>query len=74
MQSKLALLRVQDRRRCVSWTLGTLISALFYDLSADKEIKIPTQGEKRERELRIGQRYFLWKGLWVLKENILNGC
>jgi type II secretory pathway predicted ATPase ExeA len=33
-------------------TLGTLITALFYDLSADKEIKIPTQGEKRERELR----------------------
>lgn len=32
--------------------LGTLIAALFYDLSADKEIKIPTQGEKRERELR----------------------
>ncbi|MBV8883721.1 MAG: ExeA family protein [Chroococcidiopsidaceae cyanobacterium CP_BM_RX_35] len=33
-------------------TLGTLISALFYDLSADKEIKISSQGEKRERELR----------------------
>ncbi len=33
-------------------TLGTLIAALFYDLSADKEIKIPTHGEKRERELR----------------------
>jgi len=33
-------------------TLATLISALFYDLSADREIKIPTQGEKRERELR----------------------
>ncbi len=33
-------------------TLATLISALFYDLSADQEIKIPTQGEKRERELR----------------------
>jgi type II secretory pathway predicted ATPase ExeA len=33
-------------------TLPTLIAALFYDLSADKEIKIPTQGEKRERELR----------------------
>ena len=25
------------------------------------------------RKLGIGQRYFLWKGLWVLKENILNG-
>lgn len=33
-------------------TLATLISALFYDLSAAQEIKIPTQGEKRERELR----------------------
>ena len=33
-------------------TLGTLIAALFYDLSTDKEIRIPTNGEKRERELR----------------------
>lgn len=33
-------------------TLSTLIAALFYDLSADKEVKIPTHGEKRERELR----------------------
>ncbi|WP_013325777.1 ExeA family protein [Gloeothece verrucosa] len=33
-------------------TLTTLISALFYDLSADKTVKIPSQGEKRERELR----------------------
>ena len=33
-------------------TLATLISALFYDLSAEKDIKISTQGEKRERELR----------------------
>lgn len=33
-------------------TLPTLIAALFYDLSTDKEIKIPTLGEKRERELR----------------------
>ena len=33
-------------------TLSTLIAALFYDLSADKEVKIPAQGEKRERELR----------------------
>jgi type II secretory pathway predicted ATPase ExeA len=33
-------------------TLSTLIAALFYDLSADKEVKIPTTGEKRERELR----------------------
>ncbi|AFZ11467.1 AAA ATPase [Crinalium epipsammum PCC 9333] len=33
-------------------TLQTLIAALFYDLSTDKEIKIPLMGEKRERELR----------------------
>ncbi|HRH45810.1 MAG TPA: AAA family ATPase [Pyrinomonadaceae bacterium] len=33
-------------------TLGTLITALFYDLSQEKEVKIPGQGEKRERELR----------------------
>ena len=32
--------------------LGTLIAALFYDLPAEKQIRIPTQGEKRERELR----------------------
>ena len=31
----------------------TLIAALFYDLSTDeKEVKIPSLGEKRERELR----------------------
>ncbi|MEO0852884.1 MAG: AAA family ATPase, partial [Cyanobacteria bacterium J06648_11] len=33
-------------------TLASLISALFYDLSPDKDIKIPSQGEKRERLLR----------------------
>jgi hypothetical protein len=34
-------------------TLTTLISALFYDLSPNyKETKIPSLGEKRERELR----------------------
>jgi type II secretory pathway predicted ATPase ExeA len=33
-------------------TLPTLIAALFYDLSSDKEVKIPSSGEKRERELR----------------------
>ncbi|MGA7955197.1 MAG: AAA family ATPase [Gloeobacterales cyanobacterium] len=39
-----------DRERT---TLSTLFSALFYDLSpSDKDLKIPTQGEKRERELR----------------------
>jgi len=33
-------------------TLQILISALFYDLSTDKDVKIPSQGEKRERDLR----------------------
>jgi len=33
-------------------TLPTLIAALFYDLSTDKEIIIPKEGEKRERKLR----------------------
>ena len=32
-------------------TVPTLIAALFYDLSPEKDLKIPTQGEKREREL-----------------------
>lgn len=33
-------------------TLATLIAALFYDLSSDKNPKIPSQGEERERALR----------------------
>jgi type II secretory pathway predicted ATPase ExeA len=33
-------------------TLGTLITALFYDLSTEKPLRIPTQSEKRERALR----------------------
>lgn len=33
-------------------TIPTLITALFYDLSPDKDPKIPTLGEKRERELQ----------------------
>lgn len=33
-------------------TLPSLIAALFYDLSSDKQVKIPSSGEKRERELR----------------------
>jgi type II secretory pathway predicted ATPase ExeA len=33
-------------------TIPTLITALFHDLSPDKEPKIPGQGEKRERELQ----------------------
>ena len=31
--------------------LGTLILALFYDLATEKDIKIPPQPEKRERQL-----------------------
>ena len=33
-------------------TLSTLIMALFYDLSTEKDLKIPTQSEKRERKLQ----------------------
>jgi type II secretory pathway predicted ATPase ExeA len=33
-------------------TLSTLIAALFYDLSSEKNPKIPTHGEERERALR----------------------
>lgn len=33
-------------------TLSTLIMALFYDLSTEKDFKIPTQSEKRERKLQ----------------------
>ncbi len=33
-------------------TVPPLISALFYDLSREKEVRIPAQGERRERELR----------------------
>ncbi|MBB5470943.1 type II secretory pathway predicted ATPase ExeA [Paraburkholderia sp. Clong3] len=36
--------------------LATFIAALFYDLSTEKQVRIPTQGEKRERE---PTRYFL---------------
>ncbi|MHB8182060.1 MAG: ExeA family protein, partial [Acidithiobacillus ferrivorans] len=32
--------------------LATLIAALFYDLAQDKQIQIPKQGERRERELQ----------------------
>lgn len=32
--------------------LGTLMTALFYDLSTEKQLRIPTQGETRERDLR----------------------
>ena len=32
--------------------LATLIAALFYDLAPDKQVQIPKQGERRERELR----------------------
>lgn len=33
-------------------TLSTLIIALFYDLSTEKELTIPTQAEKKERKLQ----------------------
>jgi len=33
-------------------TVPTLIAALFHDLAHEKEVRIPTQGERRERELR----------------------
>ena len=33
-------------------TIVTLIDALFYDLVPEGDVKIPKQGEKRERELR----------------------
>jgi type II secretory pathway predicted ATPase ExeA len=32
-------------------SLSTLITALFYDLSTEKDFKVPTQPEKRERKL-----------------------
>jgi type II secretory pathway predicted ATPase ExeA len=32
--------------------LVTLINALFYDLAQDKQVQIPKQGERRERELQ----------------------
>lgn len=32
--------------------LGTLITALFYDLAQDKQVQISKQGERRERELQ----------------------
>jgi type II secretory pathway predicted ATPase ExeA len=32
-------------------SLGTLMNALFYDLATDKDFKLPTQPEQRERKL-----------------------
>ncbi|WP_024420859.1 ExeA family protein, partial [Pseudomonas avellanae] len=32
--------------------LATFIAALYYDLSTEKQVRIPTQREKRERDLR----------------------
>lgn len=32
--------------------LATLINALFYDLTQDKQVQIPKQGERRERGLQ----------------------
>src|SRR2546428_13993658 len=31
---------------------GTLLNALFYDLSTEKPLRIPTQSEEREHDLR----------------------
>jgi len=41
-------LSVEKRRT----TVETLMAALFYDLSTEKQVKIPSQGERRIRELR----------------------
>jgi len=35
-------------------TLVTLINALFCDVSGERDVQIPKQGEKREREPRLG--------------------
>ena len=43
-----------DKKRV---TLPSLIAALFYDMSPDKEPIIPTQGEKRERALQALVRH-----------------
>lgn len=32
--------------------LATLIAALYYNLSQEKQVQIPTQGERRDRELQ----------------------
>lgn len=37
-------------KHCIK--LATLINALFYDLTQDKQVQIPKQGERRERELQ----------------------
>lgn len=54
--------------------LATLISALFYDLTQDKLVQIPEQGERRERELqelvRKGKRTV---ALFVDEAHDLNG-
>ena len=54
--------------------LATLISALYYDLSQDKQVQIPKQGERRERELqelvKKGQRPV---ALFIDEAHDLNG-
>lgn len=54
--------------------LATLINALFYDLAQDKQVQIPKQGERRERELqelvRKGKRPV---ALFVDEAHDLNG-
>jgi len=44
--------------------LATFIAALFYELSTEKQVRIPTQGEKRERDLRE----------LVKKNNVRSSC
>jgi type II secretory pathway predicted ATPase ExeA len=54
--------------------LATLINALFYDLAQDKQVQIPKQGERRERELqervKKGKRPV---ALFVDEDHDLNG-
>jgi type II secretory pathway predicted ATPase ExeA len=51
--------------------LATLINALFYDLAQDKQVQIPKQGERRERELvKKGKRPV---ALFVDETHDLNG-
>lgn len=48
-------------------SLSTLITALFYDLSIEKDLKVPTQPEKRER-MSLSLREF-----GVIKKTIFSG-
>ena len=52
--------------------LATLIAALYYDLATDKQVRIPKQGERRERELRELVRDKRPVALFVNKAHDLN--